>query len=161
AYMVDLLHFIDLSNKPHDLKNPLDVLLERRPDIQHLQLTCENTNTVLPYIDIVNEILEFYIANGTLTGFTGHNIAEGTDPNDLLADPQYVITAAYDKTNAEVYPAGLPFDKAREALRQYFKAWDTTLEEALLNFGNELAARKERLGLNLKEYEILTNSAFR
>jgi hypothetical protein len=161
AYIVDLLHFIDLTDKPHDLKNPLEVLLERRPDIQHMQLTCENTNTVLPYIDIVNEILEFYIANGSLTGFTGHDIAEGTDTNDLLADPQYVITTAYDKTNTEVYPFGLPFDKARETLRQYFKAWDTTLEEVLLNFGSELSARKEKLGLNLKEYDILTNSGFR
>jgi Neuraminidase-like domain/Salmonella virulence plasmid 28.1kDa A protein len=159
AYLVDLLHFIDLSSAPHDLQNPLDVLLSRRPDIQHLQLTCENTNTVLPYIDIVNEILEFYIANGSLAGFTGHNIAEGTDSNDLLADPQYVITTAYDKTNGEVYPLTLPFDRAREALRLFFKAWDSTQEQALRIFISEISARKERLGLNQKEYDILSNIA--
>lgn len=157
AYMVDLLHFIDLASVPHDLSNPLDILLKRRPDIQHMQLTCENTNTVIPYIDIVNEILEYYIVNGNLGGFTGHDIAEGTDPNDLLADPQFVISAAYDKTNNEVYPFTLPFDRPRAALGLYFKAWDATLEQALRIFGTELAARKERLGLNLKEYDIFTN----
>jgi hypothetical protein len=40
----------------------LEVLLGRRPDLGELELTCENTNTVLPYIDLVNEILESVIA---------------------------------------------------------------------------------------------------
>src|SRR5262249_4036580 len=49
AYLVDLLHFIDY---PHaGAKNPQAMLLERRPDLQYLLLTCENTNTALPYID--------------------------------------------------------------------------------------------------------------
>ena len=42
--------------------HPLEVLLERRPDIQHLPLTCENTNTPLPYIDLVNETLEYFVS---------------------------------------------------------------------------------------------------
>ena len=56
AYLVDLLHFIDReptepekqANITRNLTNPQTVLLERRPDIQHLPLTCENTNTALP-----------------------------------------------------------------------------------------------------------------
>jgi hypothetical protein len=36
----------------------LDVLFQRRPDLGELELTCENTNTVLPYVDLVNEVLE-------------------------------------------------------------------------------------------------------
>ena len=35
-----------------------DVLLERRPDLGDIELSCENTTTPLPYIDLVNEILE-------------------------------------------------------------------------------------------------------
>ena len=31
--------------------------------IQHLPLSCENTNTPLPYIDLVNETLEYYVTN--------------------------------------------------------------------------------------------------
>jgi DNA-binding transcriptional MerR regulator len=64
AYLVDLLQFID--RKTNEKQNPIKVLLERRPDIEHIQLTCENTNTVLPYIDLVNEILEYYVVNHTL-----------------------------------------------------------------------------------------------
>src|SRR5262249_40145983 len=48
AYLVDLLLFIDNPNPPAGTANPQTVLLERRPDIQHLPLTCENTNTALP-----------------------------------------------------------------------------------------------------------------
>ncbi|PSL45405.1 virulence plasmid A protein [Chitinophaga niastensis] len=156
AYLVDLLQFIDLAAIPHTKKNPLDVLLERRPDIQHLQLTCENTNTALPYIDLVNEILEYYIVNGSLTGFAGHDIKEGTNTADLMADPQFVLAKAYEKTNSEVFPYNLPFDQPRESLRLFFSAWSATLEDALRVFGSELPAQKERLGLNLKEYDILT-----
>ena len=34
------------------------ILLERRPDIAHIELTCKNTNTEIPYIDLVLEVLE-------------------------------------------------------------------------------------------------------
>ena len=52
---MDLLLFCDRQD--NELESPLTVLLERRPDLQHLPLTCENTNTPLPYIDVVNETL--------------------------------------------------------------------------------------------------------
>lgn len=157
AYMVDLLQFIDLTGKTFVKQNPQDVLFGRRPDLQHMQLTCENTNTPLPQIDIVNEILEYYIVNGGISTFTGHDISEDTDPNALLADPQFVIAGAYTQTYNKVYPYNLPFDLSREALRLFFAAWGTTLETALKAFSNQLASRKERLGLNLSEYDILTN----
>ena len=44
-------------------KKPYYALIERRPDLPHIPLTCENTSTALPYIDITNEILEYYVAN--------------------------------------------------------------------------------------------------
>ena len=45
---------------------PYQVLTRRRPDLAQLPLTCENTNTAMPYLDVVNEILEFYVAHGRL-----------------------------------------------------------------------------------------------
>ena len=51
AYFVDLLHF--LADR-----RVLPVLSARRPDLQDIEPTCENSNTPLPYIDLVNEILE-------------------------------------------------------------------------------------------------------
>src|SRR5262249_59361886 len=114
AYFVDLLSFID----PDDLvwenfqniwknkhngeeyavkyKRPFDALIKRRPDLPHLPLTCENTNTALPYIDIVNEILEYYVANDELTEKAVYDTGEATTP-ELLAEPQNIIPQAYDK----------------------------------------------------------------
>src|SRR5262249_27814073 len=66
AYLVDLLEFLRQSTANAAGYTPLDVLVGkdqtvtgRRPDIAALPLTCENTNTQLPYIDLVNEILEY------------------------------------------------------------------------------------------------------
>ena len=41
--------------------------MARRPDLAQLALTCENTTTVLPTIDLVTEVLEFVLAHGQLT----------------------------------------------------------------------------------------------
>lgn len=159
AYLVDLLQFIDLGDVPHDKDNPIDALLKRRPDIQHLQLTCENTNTILPYIDIVNEILEYYVINGNLDLFKGHDITASTTTTDLLADPQFVITAAYDEVKTKVYPYDLPFDYPLEALRLLFNAWDASLSGALQIFRDASSARKDLINLNEGEYKILTDTA--
>lgn len=71
AYLSDLLlllrnaTFIDRT--PEDIssgnsaKNLLEMLFERRPDIRKLQLTCANSQTLLPYISLVDEVLESYI----------------------------------------------------------------------------------------------------
>jgi hypothetical protein len=76
AYFVDILMF--LKNRtwgiPLPYQNVKDVLFARRPDLGYLELSCENANTPLPYIDVVNEVLETVVAAGEddveLTGFT-------------------------------------------------------------------------------------------
>jgi hypothetical protein len=55
AYLCDLLLW--LRNHPQGPQTALDVLDSRRPDIRHLLLNCPNTDTELPYIDLVNELL--------------------------------------------------------------------------------------------------------
>ncbi|MDN3689782.1 neuraminidase-like domain-containing protein [Cyclobacterium jeungdonense] len=172
AYMVDLLNFIDKAGEG-DKKNPLDALLERRPDIEHLQLTCENTHTVLPYIDLVNEILEFFavhanqpgvdIADGgfnPLEGFNGYNMDEYSDTSELIASPTYVQREAYTILKGEVHPA--PFNQPLEALRLLFKELEVPLGHAIesLRVDNELSTWRpvhlERLGLSPEEHRILT-----
>jgi len=62
AHFVDILRFLGERNtNGTDInagKKVKDVLLNRRPDLGEIELSCENTNTPLPYIDLVNEILE-------------------------------------------------------------------------------------------------------
>src|SRR5580693_1509431 len=69
AYLVDIMQYLD--NAPSSgagSKSVLQVWFERRPDIGNLLLTCENTNTDIPYIDLVNEIMEYYIVYTTKGG---------------------------------------------------------------------------------------------
>ena len=55
AYLCDLLHW--LRARMTGAQSALDVLNMRRPDIANLKLNCPNSETPLPYIDLVNEIL--------------------------------------------------------------------------------------------------------
>ncbi|MBK9452017.1 MAG: hypothetical protein IPN95_21875 [Bacteroidetes bacterium] len=161
AYLVDLLQFLDLTGKTFTRTNPIDELLDRRPDIEHILLTCENTNTAMPYIDLVNEVLEYYIANGSLTDFEGFNTAEGSTTPDLLADPEHVVGAAYTPTLNNVYPMSLPFDRPWENLRLIAESLNTSLAEALRIFQTPQASHREMLCLNQVEYNILTGNAGR
>jgi hypothetical protein len=136
AYFVDLLQFIDPDDdtvwrnflndweaahgeKYTDrYKKPYDALIERRPDLPHIPLTCENTETPLPYIDLVNEILEYSAAHGSLTKDAAQNTGE-VPSEELLAEPQHVIQEAYDRLNEARYPLTLPFDLWLETVRRF------------------------------------------
>ena len=61
AYFVDLLNFLKNAGVKSK-KNALEILLSRRPDLTEIELSCENTNTLMPYIDLVNEVLENALA---------------------------------------------------------------------------------------------------
>jgi hypothetical protein len=54
AYFTDILNFLKSSGTTPKT----DRLFELRPDLQHILLNCTNTERILPYIDLVNEILE-------------------------------------------------------------------------------------------------------
>lgn len=173
AYLVDLLQFIDQPNPPAGMENPQAVLFSRRPDIQHLPLTCENTNTALPYIDVVNETMEYFIANNvqklSLNGYLGHD-TDGSVSADLLASPQFVMDAAYAILRGERFPAPLPFHQPLENLRRYFEKFEVPLPLAMerLRKGNALERGAnpygwrdiliEELRLSRDEHEILTDA---
>jgi hypothetical protein len=153
AYLVNLLQFIDLKQldesgdeilpRTYTQENPQDVLFRRRPDIQHLPLTCENTNTPLPYIDVVNETLEYFVTNNLkLDNYTGHSTDEDAMPEELLASPQFVTDKAYDTLAGKplnpgdppplLPPTGpLPFHRPLENLRRYFDGFETPLPEVM------------------------------
>ena len=66
AYLVDLLHFLQSATPNKDNVSPYATLLSRRSDLSRLELSCENTDTLIPYIDLVNEILEDVVARTPL-----------------------------------------------------------------------------------------------
>ncbi|PIE63892.1 MAG: hypothetical protein CSA24_03410, partial [Deltaproteobacteria bacterium] len=125
AYLVDALHW--LHNRPSKKagKTTLDVLFDdRRADIGAIELSCKNTNTPLPYIDLVNEILELLVAPPA--GAWPAYQTTGAPP-DLLAHPEHLHEAAYDvlagaKAGADtdaVFPFGLPYNLWLDETRTY------------------------------------------
>jgi hypothetical protein len=168
AYLVDLLNFVDYP--PAGKKNPQTVLLERRPDLQHLPLTCENTNVALPYIDLVNETLEYFVAHQlTLADFHGHTTDGSLSSEELLASPQFVQDSAYSVLKHAWFPPPLPFDRPLELLRLHFDAMGAPLHTVMA----ALLARDasghggfgwtdvlmERVGLSRAEHRLLTDGA--
>ncbi|UQA61433.1 neuraminidase-like domain-containing protein [Polyangium aurulentum] len=67
AYLVDVLDFLGrysaAQKKPGDPNTARDVLLSRRPDIARIELSCANTLTEVPYVELADEILEFRLAH--------------------------------------------------------------------------------------------------
>jgi hypothetical protein len=87
AYLVEILQFLDkrsvtdLSTLPPTTGHlAKDVLFERRPDLGDVDLSCENANTPVPYIDLVCELLEEAISPDPGIDFTGV-LADGADPS--------------------------------------------------------------------------------
>ena len=186
AYLVDLLQFVDAepqlwSNFLADWKDkhngqdytakykkPYDALIERRPDLPHISLTCENTNIALPYIDVLNEILEYYVANEKLDDKAAQDTGDATTA-ELLVEPQNVVAEAYDKLQKALYPLNLPFDLWIDTVRQFSDYFETPLWQLLEAFrkGDELFVPTqsydradifiESLGLSPTEYAIFTD----
>lgn len=99
AYYTDILNFLrEGQTNPALYPTVFKELMRRRPDLQYIDMTCKNTNTVMPYIDLVIELLELEIL-GKIT-YTGSAITPGYSvPNsfqtngtkaELLAHPEHI-----------------------------------------------------------------------
>jgi len=115
AYFADLLMFLKERKSvkpPPNLGDPIptvkDILFDRRPDLGFLELNCENALTILPYIDVVCEVLEDVIAAGEndleLAGFTA-----------IPADPVAAKTAVEAAFSAQKINLGADFSLSQVA----------------------------------------------
>ena len=187
AYFVELLNYLRNNNldpdpasknpinpDPKDISGtPLQKLFDRRPDLGCLELTCENTNTLIPYVDLVNEVMENYVAFKKLKPF---NVDDETS-SELLAEPQHTEYKAYCILKTEVYPFTLPYHQPIDAARIYLNFLDTSRHELIDTFRKNNAgedaeltqlkdealdrvADAEYLELTKEEYVILTKECF-
>ena len=200
AYLVDLFQFLDPDAKQWELKcdiwsdrhdgdaypypRPFEVLMGgrpdldlpfRRPDLPHLPLTCENTHTELPYIDVVNEILEYSVVYGELPE-ASHDTGEATT-EELLAEPHNILPPAYDilrNPSQACHPLTLPFDLWLETVRGFLDHFKTPFWKVLEVFrrnealfstdhwphsGSEYFRATvflEYLGISSDEYDVFT-----
>jgi hypothetical protein len=118
AYLTDLLAF--LKDRPAEqAANALEVLLARRPDLAHILLDCANTNTPLPYIDLVNELLEDYIDSGL-----GSSSKQTTwTAAELRLHPEHLDTSVYEGATLtqQVHPWTLPFSLSTVEAQIYLR----------------------------------------
>lgn len=151
AYFTDVMNFIKtkVGNAAYSELN------RRRPDLKHIDLSCKNANTAMPYIDLVNEILELNILKDIKakdagesalmipasfqTSATAEELAaypEHTykDPADGTYKPYTAYTKVYDKRlNQAVFPNTLPFNLAVEESKVFLKHLGHS-REALMQF---------------------------
>ncbi|WP_139184535.1 neuraminidase-like domain-containing protein [Arthrobacter sp. ok909] len=193
AYLVDLFEFLDKRCRP-DLAGrgttPLDHLIGHatkkakdtdepgirglRPDLAHIKLTCQNVNTTIPTIDLINEILEsvvFFNETTPLeTDAAGDPVSpphlhpnepsQGVTGRELSAAPEHVLEQAYRILSQAVYPVGLPYDRLLNAARLHFRQAGTSRAETLSLFttGSQVHVAMEMLGLLRRDFEILTDT---
>ena len=189
AYLVDLLQFLgewpSTRNKTAQEKwtvrdlllGALDApsaLLGRRPDIARLEMTCENAETPLPYIDLVNEILEHAIASVVLEPdppLPDHIATEGSS-EELAALPApppagaAARQAAYVALANRVYPWALPFHRWAEEARVFLNHLGVprhTLMRVLrsdsASWPSIAAIAAEQLGLSPRERLVITGAS--
>ncbi len=151
AYFVDLMYFVEkkiLEKHFGDGKqdHPLDLKV-RRPDLWTLPLTCENTETMMPYLDIINEILENYLAQS-------HKPDDGPTNRSEAHKMVYGTILPHAKTSFR-----LPFSLALEELQIYLGHFGLTrgaVAAQLESTGDD--AVKATLNLSKTEYELITHA---
>lgn len=185
AYFTDILNFI--QNKlpiPNNNNLPFKELIRRRPDLQNIDLTCKNSNTAIPYVDLVNEILELEILRykGVSIPFesyqtSGKSAALRAYPEHTYKDDAtgvYETSEAYKQVydsilNNSVYPNSTALHLALEESRTYFSHLGYSRYALMQQFKPEgyettaaltlissYNAAAERLGLSKREADIIT-----
>ena len=170
AYLCDLLLW--LRNHPQGARTALDVLDGRRADIRHLLLNCPNTDTPLPYIDLVNELLADAISpptdpNSTINPPWKQTSADKTAA-ELIAAPEYFNQGAYVTLFNASYPHTLPYSAGLDELRTCLQESNVPLwqvRQALLPLAGPTTAEQaavaaERLGMAPHEEDLVANPNF-
>ncbi|NEQ65195.1 MAG: hypothetical protein F6K21_06795 [Symploca sp. SIO2D2] len=133
AYLVDLLQMLD---KEFDSGSANGAWLdERRKDIKEIPLDAENTTTLIPYLDIVNEVLE-----GRVNGNA------------------YEALNAYEELEGAVYPFNMPFSLDNERLKNHLHHLGISAHELRRLFATSTdykTVAREYLGLSVKEWDVL------
>lgn len=147
AYFLDLMRVAqDYVTAPNTSKQGDNIpdawlLRTRRPDLFELKLDCENSDHPVPYLEVVNRVLERHIAHAT----------NGADPYTTLA--------------AAPYPFNLPFNLPLVEMRDTLGGLRTSLADiyAALAAGDAgameavaLAIAREYIGLSIEQLAIVT-----
>ncbi|MCT7952701.1 neuraminidase-like domain-containing protein, partial [Ancylothrix sp. C2] len=136
AYFVDLMRIVEQYIAQVNKENQGFIgLSDRRPDLENIPLTCDNTNDSLPYTQIVSEVL-----TEKLTKELGEDAF------------QHLATAKY--------PGHLPFNLYLEQIRTYLGHLNTNLASIYETFrpqqGRDEIWGRDYLKLSPTEYNLIT-----
>ncbi len=123
AYLVDVLKFLSGTKLP-DKSSLLDRLFSRRPDLGGINLTCENTNTLLPYVDLVIELLENMVSPRPAGSYPQTTLPE----DELAVTPENMNMKAYKYA---IYPWNLPFSFSHEVGQAYLSLIGVTHQQIM------------------------------
>lgn len=141
AYFVDLMYYIEkhiledsfLNKETHPLH-----LKVRRPDLWELELSCKNTNNFVPYLDLVNEVLEAYLK-------TVLPPADTADIFEFLARQEGSFKQ--------------PFTHPIDRLELLLGHFDLSRYDVAQTMGADRDLRvRSRLKLSPKEYDLITGA---
>ena len=129
AYLTDLLQMLDDEFVTSEDNFDLD---DRRSDIKDIDLDAENTNTLIPYLDIVNEVLE-----------------------DRVSDTS---DETYATLESAAYPFNMPFSLDNEKIKNHLHHLNISAHELRRLFATDTdyyTVAREHLGLSSVELETL------
>lgn len=136
SYFVDLMTLIQQQiTDANSATIPVgSKLIDRRPDLWEVPLDCEHTETLVPYLEIVNSALDKKLG-----------IELGADGMQHIAQAPY--------------PMSLPFNFPLQEVHAYIGHFDIELAELYpLLSKNDLAVAKARLRLSTEQYTLITTS---
>ncbi len=115
SYLLDLYKF--LGKATFGNQSGVELLRSRRPDIEGIELSCKNADTLMPYIDLSLEVLEAKLVNDL-----GGDVAQTThDAKQLRAEPELVRLQAYTELEQASFPWSLPISRDLERSKAYLE----------------------------------------
>ena len=154
AYFANLMSLLKQTSANKGTETLFTVLDTRRPDLKHLHLTCANAQTLIPYISLVNEVLESYI----YYNFKCKNEDADTDlknpptiqawntPEDAQAPDTHASQPVYQPGNTnnyvysniisqQMYPFhNFPYEKPRDEISQIMCSFQVQMSELIQAF---------------------------
>jgi peptidoglycan hydrolase-like protein with peptidoglycan-binding domain len=133
AYLTDLLSWLQQTSAVAQ-----NTLLDRRPDLEYILLNCKNAHTPLPYVDLVNEVLEYAIIQDP--GYIERNTTWTAE--ELKLQGEYQLDSVYEQfivapNNASYKPY---------ASYNAFNLWQSKFHLYLEKLGIQSYELVERLG---------------
>lgn len=150
AYFVDIMRITDeyITDPNTGLVRTIPpgyTLEERRPDLFNIPLNCENTNTVIPYLELVNGVIKANLE---------HN---------------YAIADAYKTLSVGKYPFELPYNLPQSRIREYLNKLGLPLYQLFNSIlGQETKPNDihlfdialEYLNLSYQQFKIISKEDF-